>query len=388
MASQDEIDKVLHIAKEIAQEYAQQSYGPAHILKASLHKDLPLLRFLHANDVDVYFVDEWAEVHIENFPKRTNATREIAANEEAMIVIEEADFIKDKLQKEDTDLLCYFIAAITPGIGFSYDQLKSLPVLHTQLLEQFKTGKKVQTAADNDSAQLNTTNPANSEVLKKYTKDKIASAKADAYTNIIGRDRELKKISEILSRKSKPNVIVQGEPGVGKSALIGNLAMEIAEQKIVASLQDAHIVEVDTSALLSGASYKGEIEDRLQSIFTEVKGYDKPIVFIDDIHVLLEDKTTSQSIANVIKAELNKGEVTLIGATTSDHYRKYIASDDALNRRFEAVLLEEPDKDLAFRILKKVAPVYTEHHQLEISDDTLKDVVRMAKAIFEGKKPA
>ncbi len=387
MAAQNELDKALHIAKQIAQDHSHQSYGPAHIIKALLHKDFPLLRFLHSSDVDVYFIDEWADVHIESFPKRSGAQREIEANEEAMVVIDEADFIKDKLHREETDLLCMFIAAITPGIGFNYDQLKSLPVNHNELVDKFKKGGKVNTSSATEITTSSDTELAisSNDTLKKYTTDKIASAKAQKYEHIIGRDRELKKISEILSRKSKPNVIIQGEPGVGKSALIGNLASEIADQRIVSSLQNANILEIDTASLLSGASYKGEVEDRLKSIFTEAKAIEKPILFIDDFHTLLEDKSSSQGIANVIKSELNKGEVTVIGATTSDHYRKYIAADDALDRRFESVLLEEPDNDLAFRILKKVSTTYIEHHKLGIADDTLKEVVRMAKRYLKEK---
>ncbi len=145
------------------------------------------------------------------------------------------------------------------------------------------------------------------------------------------------------------------------------------------TLKDAALLEIGTTALLSKASYKGEVEDRLHSIFNECKKLPKPVIFIDDFHALLQDASVSQGIMNVIKSELNKGEVTLIGTTTPDKYLKYIASDDALARRFESITLEEPEPETAFRILKSVAKTYTEHHGLEIDDETLRESIRLSK---------
>ncbi|MGS0528314.1 AAA family ATPase [Zobellia nedashkovskayae] len=179
--------------------------------------------------------------------------------------------------------------------------------------------------------------------------------------------------------------MVQGESGVGKTILINNLAKEIHSRKIVDTLQQASLLEVDTSVLLSGASYKGEVEDRLQSIFNEAKNLVKPILFVDDFHVLLQDASASQGILNVIKSELNKGEVILIGATTADNYRKHIANDDGLNRRFESVTVEEPDSEMAFRILKSVGQTYTEHHTLDINDEALRESIRLSKRYLKEK---
>lgn len=170
-----------------------------------------------------------------------------------------------------------------------------------------------------------------------------------------------------------------------KTVLIHNLAKEIQSRKIVNTLQEASLLEVDTAILLSGASYKGEVEDRLQSIFNEAKNLVKPILFIDDFHVLLQDASASQGILNVIKSELNKGQVILIGATTADNYRKHIANDDGLNRRFESVTVEEPDPKMAFRILKSVGQTYSEHHKLTIDDEALKEAIRLAKRYLKEK---
>lgn len=382
-----EVEKAIHIATQIADDHQHQSFGPPHLVKAVLHRNLSLLRYLHDSGVDVYFIEEWADIKLESYPKRSRRILEVRASSEAKIICIEAEEIQRKLNREDVDLLCLFIAAITPGVGFSFDQLMSLPVSGNALLEKLMVD--VEGRAEHPSNALDSISVGNtgaSDILKKYTKNLLLDAKNGYYDPIINRDRELKKIAEILSRKSKPNVMVQGESGVGKTVLIQNLASEIHKGKIVDTLKEASLLEIDSGALLSGASYKGEVEDRLQQLFSEVKTLVKPIVFIDDFHVLLQDAVTSQGIFNVFKSELNKGEVIIIGATTPDHFRKHIACDDALDRRFESVTLDEPDQETAFRILKSVGRTYIEHHGLEIDDDTLRESIRLSKRYLKERR--
>ncbi|SIT01577.1 ATP-dependent Clp protease ATP-binding subunit ClpA [Zobellia uliginosa] len=381
-----ELEKAIHIATQIADEYQHDSFGPAHLVKAALHRDLSLLRFLHDKKVDVYFIEEWAEVRLEEYPKRTSRSGDLKASPEAQVVFNEAEDIQQKLNKEEPDLICIFIAAITPGVGFTFDQLKSIPVSSNQLLDELISQRKTDKSGTvNTKTAPGSTPPKSDGVLYKYAKDLLDPAREGSYDHIVNRDRELKKIIEILSRKNKPNVIIQGESGVGKSVLAQNLAREIVGGKIVENLKDAHLFEIDTALLLSGASYKGEVEDRLQNIFDEAKALVKPIVFIDDFHFLLQDASSSQGILNVIKSELNKGEVILVGATNSDNYRKYISNDDALNRRFESVTLEEPDNEMAFRILQSIGQTYTDHHELQLTEETLREAIRLSKRYLKEK---
>ncbi len=380
----NELEKAVHIATQIAEEYQHESFGPAHLLKASLNRDLSLLRFLHDLGVDVYFLEEWADVTIESHPKRTNRNTTIKANSAANMVFTEAEEVQNKLNRPEVDLACLFISAITPGVGFSHDQLKSLPVSSSELLDSISSNEKPNLKL-NATADSNSVPFTNGTVLKKYTTDLIIEASLGRYDHIINRDRELKKMAEIISRKSKPNVMVQGESGVGKTVLIQNLAKEIHAKKIVANLQEATLLEVDTAVLLSGASYKGEVEDRLQSIFNEARNLVKPILVIDDFHSLLQDAATNQGILNVLKSELNKGEVILVAATTSDNFRKHIANDDALSRRFESITVEEPNNEMAFRILKSVAQTYAKHHHLQITDEALRESIRLAKRYLKEK---
>ncbi len=378
-----ELEKAIHIATQLAEEHQHESFGPAHLVKASLNRDLSLLRFLHDKGIDVYFVEEWAEVHIENYPKRTSRTLKIKASSEAKMVFVEAEEVHTQLNKSAVDLICLFIACVTPGVGFNFDQLKSLPVSSTQLLDGLISNRSVGTKKEGNSAHTPAT--VTGDVLKKYTNDLLVEAREGAYDHIVNRDRELKQIIEIISRKAKPNVMIQGESGVGKTVLAQSLAFKIHQGTIVGNLQKALLLEIDTAILLSRASYKGEVEDRLQSIFNEAKQLGKTLLFIDDFHVLLQDASASQGILNVIKSELNKGELILIGATSSDSFRKHIASDEALNRRFESVTLNEPDDETAFRILQSVGQTYTDHHHLDVDETALRESIRLSKRYLKEK---
>ncbi len=379
----EDIDKVIHIAKQIAKEHHHSNFSPSHLIKALLHKDFGLLRYLHNLDVDVYYIDEWAEVHVENYPKSSKSSITIESDKGVNAILEEAVSIADRLEGDHVDLLSVFIAAITPGVGFSYDQLKTLPITHTTLLEQTAVSSGSSTTASD------TLPPAlhkkNSDALSSYCINKIDQVKENIYKGIFNRDKELKLMAEILSRKSKPHVILSGESGVGKTALINKFIHLVYNNKLLTQLELVNFYELNVPSLFAGASYKGEVEDRLQAIFSGLKAFEKPIFFIDDIHILFDSDTASANTANLIKDELSKGDITFIGTTSIDGYRKNIASDNTIERRFQPVTLDEPVFDLCFRIVKSVAEEYESHHQLSISDNTIKESIRLAKRYLKDK---
>ncbi len=379
----DDIDKVIHIAKQIAKEHHNTNFSPAHLIKALLHKNFGLLRYLHNLDVDVYYIEEWAEVHIENYPKSSKNTMTTEGDNDVTSILDEAVNIADRLEGEHVDLLSVFIAAITPGVGFSYDQLKTLPITHTTLLEQTEvtSGNSATNSAILPPAQ----HKKNSDVLANYCINKIDQVKEEIYKDLFNRDKELKLMAEILSRKSKPHVILSGESGVGKTALINKFIHLVYNKKLLTQLELVNFYELNIPSLFAGASYKGEVEDRLQAIFTALKAFEKPIFFIDDIHILFDSDTASANTANLIKDELSKGEITFIGTTSVDGYRKNIASDSTVERRFQPLVLDEPVFDLCFRIVKSVSKEYENHHQLDISDTTIKESIRLAKRYLKEK---
>ena len=378
----NEIDKVLHIAKQIAKEHHHAKFSPTHLIKALLHKDFGLLRYLHNLEVDVYYIEDWAEVHIENYPKASKATSDIDADADVAEILEESENIIPKLEGDYTELLSIFIAAITPGVGLSYDKLKTLPISHTTLLEQTASATDTIT---NNSKGVSEISKKNSDALANYCINKIEQVKEGVYEKLFNRDKELKIMAEILSRRSKPHVIVRGESGVGKTALINKFIHLVYHKKILTQLDVVNFFELNISALFAGASYKGEVEDRLQAIFFSLRTLERPILFIDDIHILFDSNSAGANVANLIKDELSKGEVTFIGITNNDEYRKKIASDSTIERRFQSLTLDEPGFDLCYRIINSIANDYETHHDLTADEDAIKESIRLAKRYLKEK---
>ncbi len=382
----ESVKTAIEIAQSLAKEYHNEFFYPSHLLRSLLHKDVGLKNFLDSINKDSGYIMEWAEVRMEEYPKVAQAKEKITGDEGVKNVFEEADNVRIKLGLDLISPICVLCAISKPGVGFTNEQLKSFPVKEKEILElYFKEDSIKQAVAGADAASSNGTAPAGA--LYKYCVERTALAREQKTDPIIGRDRETRMMMEILCRRSKPNVIITGEAGVGKTALIDGLAMDIINKKVPAQLNDSLIFELDLGALIAGASYKGEIEDRLKNIIKEVKQFQKAIIFIDEIHTLLDSKgSMGGGAANLLKPELARGEITVIGATTNDEYRKLIEPDQAFVRRFEVLPVSEPDYESAVKMLKCVAPKFEQHHQLKIEPDALKECVRLSKRYIKDRR--
>ncbi|MCD4697469.1 MAG: ATP-dependent Clp protease ATP-binding subunit, partial [Bacteroidales bacterium] len=302
-------------------------------------------------------------------------------------VFMEADNIRLKLSKDEIDPVCVLASLSTPGVGFSYEQLKTFPVNQNEIIDAL---------IDNADLQNILTGPADPSIpgdkakkhnaLLKYCIDKTSMAKQGKLDPVIARDREIRMVAEILSRRSKPNVIVIGEPGVGKTALVNGFVQKIVSNDGLQNFREAKIFELDYGELIAGASYKGEIEDRLKNILREIKQFDKAILFIDGIHALLDKSGGSSGAANLLVPELSKGEITVIGTTSLDNYSKFIESDEALTRIFETIKVEEPNVDIAARMLEKVIPHYEKHHNLKVEPEVIKETIRLSKRYIKERR--
>ncbi|WP_130736594.1 AAA family ATPase [Flavobacterium sp. J27] len=372
--------QIIHIAKQYAKENLNAKYHAAHVLKAILNQQFDFLKELDTKGVDVFYLDEWADIRISEYPKTTKPSDSPEADESATIVLEEAENFE---QKHNISVFpAILTAAITPGIGFSHDQLKSLPITASTIIELYQSGTTIK-SPDIQFTNTSTSSTA-SNAVSKYCINRLQNIAKNEEHTIIGRDEELKTITEILNRKLKPHVIITGEPGVGKSALIEGFCKKIATKNILNAFDHASVYEINIGALFAGASYKGEVEDRLQKIFNELKTVEKPILFIDDIHELF-DSNQGSGIASIIKSELSKGVITFIGATTPEKFRKTLAKDDALSRRFETLEIKEPNQELAFRMISSIIESYQKHHDFTISDESQKEAIRLAKRYLKEK---
>ncbi len=216
--------------------------------------------------------------------------------------------------------------------------------------------------------------------LSRYGHDLTAQARAGRLDPVIGRERECERVMRILSRRQKNNPCLIGEPGVGKTAVVEGLAMRIVEGNVPEPLRDKRIVTVDIPAMIAGAKYRGEFEERLGAVMAEVRREPSVILFIDELHTIVGAGAAEGAVdaANILKPTLSRGELQVIGATTVEEYRRYIERDAALERRFQSVTVGEPSEEEAIRILQGLRPKYEAHHGLSISDEAISAAVQLS----------
>lgn len=376
-------EKVLHIAQSIAKENYHDKFTSAHLLKALLHKEAGLLGMMQEMQKDVYYMEEWAEVRLESLNKSTKIPDTIPGDDLIDCVLLEADDLRIKFSMKEIDTVCLLTALISPGVGFSREQLKSFPLTQHEILEAIKVPVPI---ASNGVASVDQAVKHGGSALLEYCVDKLDQARSGKLDKIIGRDQEVRTITEILGRRSKPNVIIVGEPGVGKTALVEGFALKLSENTLPGSLREARLFELDMGSLLAGASYKGEVEDRLKKILTELKAFSRAILFIDEIHTVMDKNGGNQGIINILKPELARGELTVIGATTHDEYRKHIESDEAFKRRFEELTVDAPDDTTAKMMIEGVMPYYEEHHQIKLDSLAIEESVKLSKRYIKEKQ--
>lgn len=372
----------IRVAKGLAEEYRNATYSSGHLLLSLLNKEVGIRNFIANLGTDMKYLEEWAEVRVEDYPK--GSATEIHGDEKILKIFEEADTVRLKLGLLKINPICILCALARPGAGFTLEQLKSFPIREKDILESLLQESEIQRSIGNPVSESGSI-PANN-MLIKYCIDKTLLAKEQRIFPIVRRDKEMRMMMEILSRQNKPNVIITGEAGVGKTALIDGLACQIMTGAVPSCLKEATIFELDMGELVSGATYKGEVEERLKNIIKELRQQDKAILFIDDIHLLLDIRSGNTGASNILKQELSKGELTVIGATTTDEYRKLIEPDHAFNRRFEEISLAEPDLESAIVIMSTIYSRSSEFHQVQATEEALASCVYMAKRYIKERR--
>ena len=379
----DSVKIALNIAQAVARENANEYYTPSHLLKALLHKEVGLRGFVLSIGKDLGYLEEWADVHIEQCPKSTQLS-EIKPSEKIDSLFRAADDVRIELGLFDINPICVLAALTKPGVAYSSDQLKSFPILEKDIRSIYYNNEPSgNSPVPMTESSVPVSNP--SSFLTKYCMDLTAVA-TNSLHPVINRDRENRMIMEILGSRTKSNVLIVGDAGVGKTALVYGLAWDIVNHKVPSFLEGARIFELDNASLIAGATYKGEIEDRLKNILKELRGIDNAILFVDEIHVLLDSRQGNSGAGNVLKPELSHGNLTVIGATTIDEYRKIIEPDHAFNRRFEVIQINEPDMKSAIQMLHSVQKQYVDYHQVKISEDAVAECVRLAKRYVKDRR--
>lgn len=387
-----DLKQAIQIAQSLAKEYRCENYGSPHLLQAVLHDDIGLSSFLKLAKVDVNRLREWAEYRIKKYPRSARPSNDPSPDAVVEKVMNVADIVRLKLSLDQVDAACVLAALCKPKVGFSEDELKTFALTEEQLLKLFleeATNSGAAAGAVNGAkskAKSPLTGQAEGGSLERFCTDITQFARDGRIDNIVGRNREIRKVAEILGRRTKPNVIIVGEPGVGKTALVEGFAHLIVAGEVPDRLKDAELLELDMGSLIAGAAYKGEIEERLKGVLAAIKSEPGRILFIDEIHILLDPQGGAGGAANLLKPELARGDLTVIGATTHAEYRKYIEKDEAFKRRFDIVPVEEPDENKAVRMLQALAPAYSEHHGLELEHEALRESVVLATRYMKDRQ--
>lgn len=383
----------LRLAEQIAKEYSHPSYGAEHLFWAVLQEDVGLHPMMQQLDKDLSVLRRWVESQLEKLPKSTRYISTLPASERGVVVLKETQKLCLRYGTSEITPLEVLEALCTPEVGFSADILRRLPLALYEILEwrnQHSVADQNTPAEKIGGASSSKTLWADGsiqQILQKYCDDLTDFARQGKIDPLIGRDRELKQLVEILGKRLSPNVLIVGEPGVGKTAIAGGLALKILKGDVPERLKSSTIYELDVSGRLVAGAFKGEVEERLKSVLKAIKTFEnKAILLIDEIHILLDEQgPVGSGVVNLLKPELARGELTVIGITTQAEYQKYIEKDSAFNRRFSRLLIEEPTELLATNMMKGLLPNYEQFHGLKVHEEAVALTVRLAKR-YIGEK--
>ena len=366
-------------AQQIAQGFGHQQIESEHIFKGILNVDENVLPFiLKKLNVNNNLLNQILDAALVSFPKVKGG--DIMLSREAGKTVNEASIIAKKMN-DDFVSIEHLILAI----------FKSKSKIAQVLKDQSVTEKGLKSAIDELRKGDRVTSQSQEETynaLNKYAKNLNQLAQDGKLDPVIGRDEEIRRILQILSRRTKNNPILVGEPGTGKTAIAEGLAHRIIDGDIPENLKDKQIFALDMGALIAGAKFKGEFEERLKAVIKEVTTSDGDIVlFIDEIHTLVGagGGQGAMDAANILKPALARGELRAIGATTLDEYQKYFEQDKALERRFQKVAVNEPDTESAISILRGIKEKYETHHKVRIKDEAIIGAVELSNRYITNR---
>ena len=375
------------IAQSFAEEYCSDAIYPAHLFKAALHKDVGLVKFIESDlDKDYYYLQDWADVQMQLSPRAVRPMRNLELSAEAIAVMDEAEEYKMKFGLEETNEICVLAALVTPGVGFSFDQLKTLPLTAAEISEKMGAGAEASTPCYEPTPGAGPKGSSNG--AEAYCNDKVKQAREGKLGVIVGFEKELETVFETLGRKTKSSLLVTGEAGVGKTALIEAFATRIANNQVPDFLQDAAVMEIDLAAISADAQYKGEVENRFKNILkmmNDRRGSGSAVLVIESIDKLFDKQGSLYGCSSMLKQELTRGQLQLLATSSIDGFTKNIETDKEMTSKLEKLTVEEPTADLCLEILKGALPAYEQFHCITIAEEVMGDAIRLAKRYLSEK---
>jgi ATP-dependent Clp protease ATP-binding subunit ClpB len=371
--------EVVQQAVNIARQNGQQSIEPVHLLKALMDKAQDITSFIFQKlGVNVQQLDMLASQEMQHLARVQGG--EPYLSNDSQKVLQKAEDLAREMGDEYVSCEPILLALLVVGSTVSR-MLKDAGANEKdmrQAILELRQGQRVQSQSADDNYQS----------LEKYAKNLVDLARQGKLDPVIGRDDEIRRVLQILSRRTKNNPILIGEPGTGKTAIVEGLAQRIMRGDVPENLKDKQLFSLDMGALVAGAKYKGEFEERLKSVINEVTASEgRIILFIDEIHTLVGagKGEGAMDAANILKPALARGELRSIGATTLNEYQKYFEKDKALERRFQTVMVDEPDELSAISILRGLKERYENHHKVRIQDDACIAAVQLSERYISDR---
>ncbi|MCF2603501.1 ATP-dependent Clp protease ATP-binding subunit [Parabacteroides distasonis] len=381
------IQRIENIARALAEERCSDAIYPAHLMKAILHKEAGLVSFIETQlDKDYYYLQDWADVQMELSPRATRPKRDLDLSAESEAVLEEADNYKLKYGLEETNAVCVLAALVTPGVGFTFDQLKTLPLTAAEISERMGAGAEA--AQPSFEPTPGAVSKSDASLFEKYGLDLVKQVREGKIGVIVGFDEELQTVFETLGRKTKSNLLITGEAGVGKTALIQAFATRLANDEVPEFLKGASAYELDLVSLAADAQYKGEVEDRFKQIVRamgEQRGSGAAVLVIESVDKLFDKQGALYGCSSILKQELTRGSLQLLCTSSIDGYTKYIETDKEVVGKLEKLTVEEPTADLCLAILKGALPAYEQYHGLTVGEEEMTSAIRLAKRYLNEK---
>ncbi|GAX87952.1 ATP-dependent Clp protease ATP-binding subunit ClpA [Lebetimonas natsushimae] len=362
------LNEIINEAKRRHNEYITVDHAFYILLK-----DQNIRNLLEDVGVDVDYIrrglDYYLDRYIEKVPVSVTPTETLSFHKATERMIKHIQGIR----KNVADEIDFFIALLEDETSYAAQLLKEFGIEKVEIVE-YVTENKEEAKEEK------------SKVLEEFTTELTSIAKE--FDDVIGREKEINRIMQILVRRKKNNPVLVGEPGVGKSAIVEGLAKKIALNEVPKELKGKKIYSLDMGSLIAGTKYRGEFEKRMKAILKELKKEDEPILFIDEIHMIVGAGAAGGSnmdVANLLKPALARGEIRCIGATTYEEYKNYFEKDRALNRRFQKIDIKEPSIEDTIKILEGLKPKYEEFHKVRYSKEALKSAANLAKKYLREK---
>lgn len=364
---------IVHISQSFAVDNKSPQIEPVHIFRALLHKSAGMVNYIEdCLDEDYYYLIDWCDIHIQQCDKSPYPMKKAEFSRDSQTVIKEAISLEEQYSTESHKLEFLLAALVSPGVGFSSEQLKTMPLSREKVLSSID--KNVKNGVNSSKEISTSTNIRKSQNVYCSSLLDVAND-----VEIIGMEKDLRSLVEILARKDRANALIVGETGVGKTSLIRSLIGKLTQNELPASISNIQPYELDLISLSQGVSYKGEIEDRFKSVIDDMSDISQPVLVIENFHRLGETSSSLNAILPSIKKILSNNAIQFICTSSIDGYTKNLEKERELTAYFEKISLEAPSEEDTVEILDSKKSIYEQYHNITLDNDVIPEIVRLAK---------